>query len=176
MLSDLQRRLLPIGHQQVPDILIVDLQHGEGHFKGDTGALLSIDIFEYCIGKHGYESFVDAVAKDRVTLPTPSLAVCKQRSIESLPSIRDETLSQVVEYFALVHILRIINSKISVTSKKMSYYQNFLNINKKQPFFESVMTPVAVVKGKCFGVISILVEKYINILFHEYFFLSPPGW
>ena len=117
MLSDLQCGLLP-SHQEVPNILIVDLQHGEGHFKGDTCALLGIDIFEYCISKHWYESFVDPVAKDGVTLPTPSLPVGKQRSIESLPGIRDETLSQVIEHFALVHILRIINIKISVFSRK----------------------------------------------------------
>lgn len=78
MLSDLQCRLLPIGHQQVPHVLIVDLQHGEGHFKGCTGALLGIDIFENRISKHWYESFVDTIAKYRVALATTSLAVGKQ--------------------------------------------------------------------------------------------------
>ena len=117
MLSDLQCRLLAIGHQEVPNILIVDLQHGEGHFKGCTGALLGIDILEYCISKHWYESFVDTIAKDRVALAATSLPVGKQRSIESLPGICDQTLAQVIEHLALVHIFGIINIKIPVFSK-----------------------------------------------------------
>ena len=117
MLPDLHCGFLSILHQEVPNILIVNLQHGESHFKGDSCALLGIDIFEYCISKHRYESFVDPVAEDRVALATPSLAVGKQRGIESLPGIRDETLSQVIEHFALVHIFGIINIKIPVFSK-----------------------------------------------------------
>ena len=120
MLSDLQCRLFAIGHQEVPNILIVDLQHGEGHFKGCPGALLGIDILEYCIGKHWYEPFVDAVAKYRVALAAPSLPVGKQRGIESLPGICDQTLSQVIEHLALVHIFGIVNIKISVFSIKKS--------------------------------------------------------
>ena len=117
MLSDLQCRLLAIGHQEVPNILIVDLQHGEGHFKGCPGALLGIDILEYCIGKHWYESFVDTIAEDGIAFAATGLPVGKQRSIESLPGICDQTLSQVIEHLALVHIFGIINIKIPVFSK-----------------------------------------------------------
>ena len=122
MLPDLQCGFLSILHQEVPNILIVNLQHGESHFKGGPGALLGIDIFEYCIGKHWNESFVDTIAKDRVTLAATSLPIGKQRSIESLPGIGDQTLSQVIEHFALVHILGIIDLKISVFSKEKPLY------------------------------------------------------
>ena len=119
MLPNLEASLFAICHQQVPGNFIVNLKHGESHLEGDSAALLGINVFEDCISKHRDESFVNAVAEDRITLAAARLAVGKQRGVESLPSVGYQALAQVIEHFALVHVLGIVDFEISVFSKKI---------------------------------------------------------
>ena len=46
MLSDLESRLLTVADQQVPGVLIVDLQHAEGHLIRCSSRLLLLNVLE----------------------------------------------------------------------------------------------------------------------------------
>ena len=99
-LTDFEALLRPFGllHEQILDLLVVNLEHRGGNLK----ALLFVGVFadttEHLLASLGDDSLVRPVANHRVRFPRTSLAISKEAGVIAFPGVVQDITSKLKIY------------------------------------------------------------------------------
>ena len=92
-------------HEQVLDLVEVNFDHGDRDFKPDILFRVFTNSLEQFTCGHRNDTFILAVAKDRIRLARACLTIRKESTIETLPGFVEHSGTQFVPNFLLICVV-----------------------------------------------------------------------
>lgn len=82
-LTNLEGRLLCSWHEEIENLLHIDLHHLHSDLKADIILLVLVNLLEDFHSCHGDDSLVVSISEDRVRLSSSSLSIGEERNVQS---------------------------------------------------------------------------------------------